>query len=91
MDDNEAVKMDEGSLYAQMLGGILQPDEWHWSLQEPGTISLPEFIRKRAKGEAKMHNGRVFLKKPGPDLVQAKLIKGVRAAIKKKIFEAVRD
>lgn len=39
----------------------------HWSRQKPGSISLPEFIQKRAKGEAAMFKGRVYLKKPGPD------------------------
>jgi hypothetical protein len=55
------------------LNRVLEKDQWHWSPQEPGSISLPDFIRMRANGEAKMANGTVFLKKPGPDLELVKL------------------
>lgn len=34
-----------------------------WEPQEPGTVSLPDFIRLRAEGKAKMVNGRVFISK----------------------------
>ena len=45
----------------------LDEDTWHWAKQPSGSISLPDFIQLRAKGEAKTHNGHVYLKKPGPD------------------------
>lgn len=34
-----------------------------WVVQEPGAVSLPDFIRLRAEGKAKMKNGRVYLLK----------------------------
>ena len=42
-------------------------DEWHWAKQPSGSVRLPDFIQKRAKGEALMVNGHVYLKAPGPD------------------------
>jgi hypothetical protein len=46
--------------------------EWYWAKQPSGSISLPDFIQLRAKGEAKMADGHVYLKKPGadPELVE---------------------
>jgi hypothetical protein len=41
--------------------------EWYWAKQPSGSISLPDFIQLRAKGEAKMADGHVYLKKPGSD------------------------
>ena len=41
--------------------------QWHWAKQPSGSISLPDFIQLRAKSEAKMANGHVYLKEPGPD------------------------
>ena len=40
---------------------------WHWAKQPSGSVRLPDFIQKRAKGEALMVNGHVYLKAPGPD------------------------
>ena len=58
-------------------------DEWHWAKQPSGSISLPDFIQLRAKGEAKTHNGHVYLKKPGPDLELVELFKArIKAAEK---------
>jgi hypothetical protein len=48
-------------------------DEWHWAKQPSGSISLPDYIQLRAKGEAKMANGHVYLKKPGPDIPKSSL------------------
>jgi hypothetical protein len=45
----------------------LDEETWHWAKQPSGAISLPDFIQLRAKGEAKMANGHVYLKKPGAD------------------------
>lgn len=39
----------------------------HWSRQEPGVISVPDFIKLRASGNAMTRNGFVYLKKDGPD------------------------
>ena len=50
-----------------MKNSLLLPYSWHWAKQPSGSISLPDFIQLRAKGEAKTHNGHVYLKKPGPD------------------------
>ena len=33
-----------------------------WEPQKPGTVSLPDFIRLSAEGEAKMQAGIVYLK-----------------------------
>jgi hypothetical protein len=43
----------------------LDEGQWHWAKQPSGSISLPDFIQLRAKGEAKMADGHVYLKKPG--------------------------
>lgn len=56
-------------------------DQWHWAKQPSGSISLPDFIQLRAKGEATVINGHVFLKKPGPDPeIQALLVKRMNDA-----------
>lgn len=70
-------------------------DSWHWEAQPPGSISLPDFIRKRAAGEAQMKDGVVYLKKPGPDpefqkLLNAQMTKAYESlekAINKSLYE----
>jgi hypothetical protein len=49
-----------------LLNALLNP----WEPQEPGTVSLPDYIRLSAQGKAKMVNGRVCLLK-GSDNVDA--------------------
>ncbi len=39
------------------LKNLLDP----WEPQEPGTVSMPDYIRLSAHGKAKMRNGRVCL------------------------------
>ena len=34
-----------------------------WEPQEPGTVSMPDYIKLSAHGKAKMKNGRVYLLK----------------------------
>jgi len=41
----------------RFLQAILDP----WKLQEPGTVSLPDFARLSAEGKAKMKDGKVYL------------------------------
>ena len=38
-----------------------------WEPQEPGTVSMPDYIRLSAQGKAKMVNGRVCLLKESND------------------------
>jgi hypothetical protein len=38
---------------------ILDP----WEMQDQGTVRLPDFIKMRAQGTAKMENGRVYVLK----------------------------
>lgn len=45
----------------RFLQGVLGGD--YWELQEPGTVSLPDFIELKAKGKAKMEQGQVYLLK----------------------------
>jgi hypothetical protein len=70
---------------------------WHWSRQPAGSISFPDFIQKRANGEAKMDNGVVYLKKPGPDpelvtLLNAKMNEATKAlSDAKDLYERAED
>lgn len=71
-------------------------DEWHWAKQPSGSISLPDFIEMKAKGEAKTHNGHVYLKKPGSDPEMQALMakrkndanKAMEESITKKLYAA---
>lgn len=47
----------------RFLYGVLSDSDPEWVTQKPGTISVPKFIKLRAKGRAKMVNGRVLLKR----------------------------
>ena len=38
-----------------------------WEPQEPGTVSMPDYIKLSAHGKAKMVNGRVCLLKESTD------------------------
>ncbi len=67
----------------------LDEDTWHWAKQPSGSISLPDFIQLRAKGEAKTHNGHVYLKKPGPDLELVELFKARIKAAEKQMQDAM--
>ena len=64
---------------------------WHWAKQPFGSVRLPDFIQKRAKGEALMVNGHVYLKAPGsdPDLVKLfnQRIKETEEAMQKAIAD----
>ena len=66
---------------------------WHWSRQKPGTIPLPDFIRMKADGTAKIENGIVYLKKPGYDpesiqFLQARILQA-EAQMKKAIIDSL--
>ncbi len=67
----------------------LTKDDWHWSKQVPGTIPLPDFIQMQAKGEAKIINGHVCLKKPGPDPELVELFKKRIADAEKQTAEMI--
>jgi hypothetical protein len=65
----------------------LAKEEWHWAKQPSGSISLPDFIQLRAKGEAKTINGHVYLKKPGPGLELVELFKArIKAAMTQSLY-----
>jgi hypothetical protein len=42
-----------------LLKKLLDP----WQMQAPGSMRLPDFIKMRAQGRAKMENGRVYVLK----------------------------
>ena len=46
-----------------LLQRLLEP----WEPQEPGTVSMPDYIKLSAHGKAKMVNGRVCLLKESTD------------------------
>jgi hypothetical protein len=65
--------------------------EWHWAKQPSGAISLPDFIQLRAKGEAKMTDGHVYLKKAGSDPELVNLFRQRIAAMTKSLYEGTED
>ena len=51
-----------GALAKQMTRNNALLQSLLWEPQKPGTVSLPDFIRLSAEGEAKMQAGIVYLK-----------------------------
>jgi hypothetical protein len=82
--------MEETGHIASGLWKINTPeDQWHWAKQPSGAISLPDFIQLRAKGEAKMADGHVYLKKPGADPELANFFKQRIADAEKQMKDAM--
>jgi len=68
MSERSIVGVDAwGSLHTEIVELSSNNKAWHWSRQEPGSISVPEFIKLRASGNAMSKDGIVYLKKNGPD------------------------
>ena len=64
-------------------------NDWHWAKQPSGAVSLPDFIQLRAKGEAKMAGGHVYLKKPGADPELVNLFRQRIAEAEKQMKDAM--
>lgn len=54
-----------GALATSMTANNKLLTELMWDEQEPGSMPVPEFIKLRSQGKAKIVSGRVYIKKDG--------------------------